>query len=237
LTLGDFEAPRDLICRMDSDDVMHPDRIGYQCNKYYNIKEEKVSVIYLSSGILHSNEFNNTKYISKPYILFVGNRHNYKNWKILIDAYSSSDFLKNNYYLVCFGGGNVNNEEKKLLKSKDLTKNVKFVGGSDLKLSSYYLNCELFVYPSLYEGFGMPLLEALNHKKKIVCSEIPVFKEICEDVATYFDPFSKEDIREKLEFSLKSGGKLDVKSIEKVLKRFSWKKCSEHTIEVYNKCI
>ena len=205
----------------------------------YNIDSEKISVVYESGGISfnHHNLYEIKSNDQKPYILFVGSRHGYKNWKILIDAYSASNYLKRNFNIIFFGGGKFNNEEKKIIKEKKISSNIIIAQGSDQQLLKLYNNCEIFVYPSLYEGFGLTLLEALSLKKRILCSDIDIFREICDDAVSYFDPLNFNDLKDKLENILINNVELNVDLAQKVIKKFSWEKCASGTLDVYKKVI
>ena len=146
--------------------------------KYYDIDEKKTSVIHLGveenkSNIIFKNEN------EKPYILFVGERKKYKNFLKFISAFSLSNYLKNNFQIICFGGGNFTQKEIDFFKSKNIEINsIKQIGGDDDHLDFYYKNASLFIFPSLYEGFGLPILEAISKKCPIVCSDIEIFREI-----------------------------------------------------------
>lgn len=204
--------------------------------EFYNVSDNKISVIYESSGISTNliNKSNITKNL-KPFLLYVGSRHGYKNFDNLVIAFSNSEFLKNNYNIIFFGGGKINQDEKKIISDLKIEKNLIFTEGSDKNLANLYSRCEAFVYPSIYEGFGITLLEALSFNTKIICSDIPPFKEVCGDAAIYFNPKSFEDIKSKLENCLKNKINYSFDYKEEILKNFSWKKCAEETFEVYKK--
>ena len=106
---------------------------------------------------------------------------------------------------------------------------------SDGGLSDLYANALLFVFPSLYEGFGMPVLEAFASGCPAVLSNASSLPEIGGDAAIYFDPFNIEDIRMKLEKVILSPI-LQCEMVEcgyRQLKRFSWKKCVQEVSKIY----
>lgn len=127
----------------------------------YNIDIKKTSVIY--HGYKLNSLSTETRRHLTPYILFVGNRGGYKNFKLLLKAYASKEFFFKNFSIVIFGGGTLSTVEKneifKLSKGKW---KVYHFEGDDTVLADLYRYAELFVYPSLYEGFGMCPLEAMS---------------------------------------------------------------------------
>ena len=84
-------------------------------------------------------------------------------------------------------------------------------------LKDYYKKAKLFVYPSLYEGFGIPIIEAMSCGIPVCVSNINVFREVCDCSATYFDPYNIEDIREKIVLSINKPKQLIDQS-----KNYSW---------------
>ena len=96
-----------------------------------------------------------------PYILFVGKREGYKNFEILARVFSADKNINSNYRLIAFGGGTLITEEY-MLTSYGIRSKVIHLSGDDSLLAYLYKHCSVFVFPSLYEGFGIPLLEALS---------------------------------------------------------------------------
>ena len=198
--------------------------------KYYNVKANKISVIYL--GI-------NQKKISrkkKNYILFVGHREGYKNFNNLIKAYSKSNFLKKNFKLIVFGLNNFSEYEKNLIKKYDIARNIVYKHGNDNYLNTLYSQATAFVFPSYYEGFGLPILEAMRCGCPISCSNIQVFKEISNNSCVYFDPKNVQSIKRSIEKIVKSKklqNKLIIKGYSNI-RKFTWEKCAQETIKVYN---
>ena len=112
-------------------------------------------------------------------------------------------------------------------------KNIVFTGYvSDEELLRYYNEASLFVYPSLYEGFGIPNLEAMTNNCPVVASDIPPHKEVCGEAAIYFDPYNVSDIAEKITYVLANKelqARMQEKGKERV-KLFSWDKSAEKLI-------
>jgi glycosyltransferase involved in cell wall biosynthesis len=200
----------------------------------FNIDIKKTSVIYLGSS-LTKNKLNETKKTHRPYLLYVGTRHTYKNFARLLEAYAIPS-IKNYFDLVLFGGGKLNKEEFNILnRLKIPIKSLKQVNGDDIVLGDYFKNASLFVYPSLSEGFGLPLLEAMNYGCPVVCSNTSSFPEIVGDAAILFDPYSVDSMRNNIISILENNtlrSSLVLKGFSRV-KKFSWEQCARETFEVY----
>lgn len=204
----------------------------------FNINAEKTTVIYhgLSLG---QQVIRYPKKAKKPYLLYVGKREGYKNFKRFIEAYSSNK-IKNFYDIVIFGGGKMSKDEIEMFNKLEIPKtSFKQIDGNDSLLAGYYKNASLFVYPSLYEGFGIPPLEAMSFGCPVVCSNTSSIPEVVGDAALLFNPYSVESIREniicalyneKIKLSLIAKG-------QKRVKKFTWKKCAEQTYKVYEKVL
>ena len=154
---------------------------------FYNLRPHKIEVIYNGSDHLMplKNRENLKISIEKPYILYVGSRSKYKNFNLFIEAFSKSKKIYDNFDIICFGGGNFSNLEINLLKKFKVINKINLVFGDDIKLKSCYQNASLFIYPSLYEGFGIPILEAMHEGCPTIMSDIPVFREILDDKVVF----------------------------------------------------
>jgi|TARA_B110000858_G_scaffold196376_1_gene255033 glycosyltransferase involved in cell wall biosynthesis len=204
----------------------------------YNIDSSKISVINLA---INKDKKYKERYLNiRPFILYVGNRQRYKNFINAIKAYSISDIIKSNFDFVCFGGGTFSKSEEKLFKELNIDKNkIHFFEGDNQELNFFYQKARLFIFPSLYEGFGLPLLEAMNMECPVICSNNSCFPEIANDAAIFFDPKDIDSIKSQMEkvifddrllLSLKTKGNQN-------LNRYSWKKCSNETEQIYEKII
>jgi glycosyltransferase involved in cell wall biosynthesis len=170
-----------------------------------------------------------------PYILYVGARGGHKNFVALLEAYAASG-LSRGYALVAIGGGSFTNAESGRIRSLGLDDRVRLITqASDCSLARRYRNASLFVYPSLYEGFGFPPLEAMNLGCPVLTSNTSSLPEVCGDAAFYFDPKVPGTLEAALRNTL-----LDRERIaEKVAKghrqsaRFSWERAAKQTLEVY----
>ena len=127
---------------------------------------------------------------------------------------------------------------KQKVKEMGLQKNVEFKGEvNDEELSKLYHHAVALINPSLMEGFGLPVVEAMANGCLVVISDIPIFKEICDNAAIYFDPRSIEDIALKLRLLSYNDRTFFQNNIEQGLKRvkqFSWEEMARNTLKIYN---
>ena len=202
------------------------------------IDKEKISVIHLGFAFNLATPPPKAKVNDKPFILYVGARGGYKNFSTLILAYASSRRTSSEFDLVCFGGGPFGSDEILLFNKLGISEGaIKQVSGGDELLAAHYSNASIFVYPSLYEGFGIPPLEAMSFGCAVACSNTSSIPEVVGDSAALFDPQSVDSLSETLEKTLFHS---DFKRylIEKGLNRiqqFSWERCAEETLAVYQK--
>lgn len=202
--------------------------------RYYKINKKKITVIYL--GVDQHKYLKKNK---KKYILFVGSRGRYKNFTNFLKAFSKSKYLLKNYKVLCFGGEKFSNEEISMFNKFKIEKKIFFKSDDDLNLKKTYTDASLFINPSLLEGFGLTNLEAMRCGCPVICSNIPVFKEVLGNSVEYFNPKNIEDIRNKLERILKSEKKklILIKKGFKKVEEYSWRKCAYKTSEIYKKII
>lgn len=198
---------------------------------------EKLSVVYLGfSPLTHDiqKEFNIN--IDKPFLLYVGHRGGYKNFAQVLKAYSESEILKSQYCVVCFGAGPLDKSEEALISSLDIDKSqVLWFGGDDSLLSSFYQHAKVFIYPSLYEGFGIPPLEAMSHGCPVICSNSSSIPEVVADAGEYFDPYDAHSLKIAIEKVVSSDdlmNSLRKKGYDRI-KDFSWDRCAQETNRIY----
>ncbi len=207
---------------------------------YYDLKDKKTSVIYLASDLRDLKNGIIKKKQNDNYLLFVGKRSKYKNFDNFIKAYSLSKKLKNDFKIICFGGGKFSRDEYKLFEENSIErKKIENINGNDSRLIQLYLNAKALVYPSFYEGFGLPLVEAMSLECPVICSNNSSIPEICADAAEYFDPYNIEDITKKIidvAYSEKRINELKAKGIKRE-KNFTWVKCAQETENIYKKLI
>ena len=172
----------------------------------------------------------------KPYFLFVGARSGYKNWMLSAMAFSeiSKEYPSLDYILV--GGGPLDRSERKMLDQAGISNRVIQKSVPDSELPNYYSNAEALIYPSKYEGFGLPLVEAMASGIPVLASDTRINREICDECAWYFpdeDLGSLIDLmREALQGKL-PGQKQTVSAGLQKAKKFTWYSCAENTARVY----
>jgi len=175
-----------------------------------------------------------------PYLLYVGTRTGYKNFEGFLRAVASCSTLQKAYRVICFGGGPFSSKELELIKELGFDENrVCQLTGSDAILASLYKEAHAFVYPSLYEGFGIPPLEAMSVGCPVVCSNTSSIPEVVGDAGLYFNPLNTAEIKNAIE-SVSSNETLRSSLIAAGYKRiqnFSWEQCAAETFKVYQKVL
>lgn len=185
--------------------------------KYFKIREDKIIVLgnYISNTFKDLIVENNNKKNKKKYILSVCSLDPRKNLSLLIEAFSKSNL--NDLDLVLVGEKNKNfNKFNYNISNK--SEKIKFTGYiNEKELFEYYKNADLFVYPSVYEGFGIPPLESLYCNCPVLISDLEVFKEIFKNEVTYFKSNSLADLisnLNKYEFKVGNFNNLNLKKWE-----------------------
>jgi glycosyltransferase involved in cell wall biosynthesis len=201
------------------------------------IPEERVRVIHLANSL--TLVVDSPPVIQSPYVLFVGKRGGYKNFDRLLVAYAHSSRVRDDYRLICFGGGPFQPAEIERMKALAIEGRIEFVGGSDRLLANLYTFASLLVYPSLHEGFGMPPLEAMHYGCPVIVSKTSSMPEIVGEAGVYVDPNSEEQFITAMEEVLY---KTDVRSaiIRAGHQRedlFSWDRCARETIAFYRRVL
>lgn len=182
-------------------------------------------------------EIQNQKIYYNSYYFYLGNRQGYKNFVFLLKAYARlmknvSDCPK----LLVAGGGNFTNIENRIINELDINKTIiKLNNVNQEELNCIYNYCTGFVYPSLYEGFGMPVLEAMKAGCPVICSNTSSLPEVAGEAAIYFNPNDVEDLEKSLYnlLDLNTRKELIKKGLENV-KKFTWENTCKKTLEVYD---
>jgi glycosyltransferase involved in cell wall biosynthesis len=202
----------------------------------FAVPADKVSVVYLGFNAFEGESKERNEPQNIPYILYVGQRGGYKNFENFVLAYASSEWLRNNFRIYCFGGGVFTSVEKETLALNGVKEShIQQIGGDDLVLAKCYRNASAFIYPSLYEGFGIPPLEAMSVGCPVVCSNTSSIPEVVGNAGEYFDPTSINSIRVSIEKVLQSSecrADLVEKGAERC-KLFTWEKCATETLSIY----
>jgi glycosyltransferase involved in cell wall biosynthesis len=195
--------------------------------EHYGISERKTKVIHLANPLPVSTE--TTPLFVQPYILFVGQRGAYKNFVSLAQAVANSSRLKD-FSLVCFGGEAFSKNEIQQFSELKLTERTHFISGGDTQLGNLYRHASLFCFPSLYEGFGLPSLEAMAHSCPVLGHIKGSSPEICADAALLGDMSDVEFINTELRTDLITKGLAREKN-------FSWQKCAAEHVSAYRELL
>ena len=172
----------------------------------------------------------------KPYILYVGNVKPHKNLSALLAAFQLvQDQIPHDLVIVGKKEGFVTGDWQAISKAEGLKRRVTMTGYlDDSALQQYYTHADVFVFPSLYEGFGFPPLEAMACGCPVIVSNVASLPEVCGDAALYCDPRLPKDIAEKIQRVL-SDQELKMEMIAKGRRqaaKFSWDKCAHETCAV-----
>jgi glycosyltransferase involved in cell wall biosynthesis len=155
-------------------------------------------------------------------------------------AVASKVELKNEFDLIAFGGGAFNKQERALIHKLGFDSSaVLQVSGDDGQLGSLYAKARAFVYPSVYEGFGLPLLEAMANDCPVVTSNSSSMPEVVGNAGEYFDPLKIEEQSSaicRVVFDDHYRGAL-IEAGRQRLQMFSWKRCALETQAIYQKVL
>ncbi|MNJ91745.1 4-alpha-N-acetylgalactosaminyltransferase [compost metagenome] len=202
--------------------------------KYLGIEARKIKVI--PHGIdTDTPQYETIDNIPEHYILFVGSRDGYKNFLLLAEAFKKIVETNKKLHLVLAGGVPLTVDESQFLAANQILDKTFHLSATDNQLNTLYKNAICFVFPSLYEGFGIPILEAFKNNCPVLLSNSSCFPEIAGDAALYFDPESISSLISNIQLlmrddalrnKLRQDGKLKLKS-------YTLDKCLNATINVY----
>ena len=201
------------------------------------IEPERVKVIRLGYELRVGHEATGSeRHLPVPYVLHVGPRGEYKNFALTLRVFASSERLRRDVGLVCFGGPDITPAERKAVHAAGIAP-ARFLHlrGDDRLLARCYRDATALVVPALYEGFGIPLLEAMSLGCPVCTSDRGALAEIAGDAALLFDPDDEEACRSAmlrvtddaaLRNTLRQRGFAHVRN-------FGWQKCADETCAAY----
>jgi glycosyltransferase involved in cell wall biosynthesis len=211
---------------------------------FYDVPEEKTHVVhhgFAPLGLVHhgsaapSGRMRSEVETNAPYLLYVGSRASYKNFGLLLEAFSRSG-LAGSYRLLAVGGGSFTPQEHAQIESLKLNGSITLVPkADDASLARAYREAALFVYPSMYEGFGFPPLEAMSLGCPVLANRTSSLPEVCGNAAFYFDSSDREELAQRLVSIVEDeqGLACKRKSGEEQVKLYDWSRCALSTLAVY----
>lgn len=200
----------------------------------YGVEDERTRVVNHGIEPVRATEsFRDSD--GRPYVLYVGSRSAYKNFPALLEAFAAARRASALRLIVAGGGIWTEGERRTIAKHGLSSRVVLFPRVEDALLAQLYTGATMLVYPSLYEGFGLPPLEAMSAGCPVLVSRTSSLPEICGEAAHYFDPTAKESLcaelerllgdemarREKVEAGLIRAG------------RYTWESTAAGTLAVY----
>jgi glycosyltransferase involved in cell wall biosynthesis len=243
----DYFSPRDKTRQIKAGAVRRADHVvcisentRQDLIAFLGVPEEKTSVVHPGYSLAKQKIAAKPAKAEKLFILYVGSRRGYKNFEGLLWAYAHSPLLKTEFSIICFGGGDFSAQELALAESLNiLPGHMMNVSGSDDILAGLYASAAVFVYPSLYEGFGVPPLEAMSFGCPVVCANNSSLPEVVGDGAELFDPKEGAEIRAAIErvVSTPERAALLVDRGYERIKQFSWEKCAQRTLDIYEQIL
>lgn len=220
--------------------------------RHLKADEKKIRVVYNASDhrfqpILHKQTIENAKLkygIQSNYILTVGKFYTHKNIPHLIKAFKNLVSRGNTEHKLVLVGekfwGPATLHIQRLINELDLEEKVILPGHiDDEDMPAIYNGADLFVLPSLHEGFGIPLLEAMACGIPVIASNVTSLPEIVGDAGILVNPYNIKELTQSMEVLLKDQELRHI-LIKKGLERsktFSWEKCARETLEVYNELL
>lgn len=201
----------------------------------YPLDERRVTVTHLASEIDVSLSYGPEPVPSRPYYLYVGSRTGYKNFDGLLSAFAKVAPAQPDFVL-CVVGPAFGDAERRRIADLGLAGRVVHYGHvSDGHLAKLYRCAVAFVYPSLYEGFGIPPVEAMSCETAVVASNRSSIPEVVGEAGLLFDPESPDELADALAHLSNSPAERDrliAKGRERA-RSFSWEKTVAETLEVY----
>lgn len=209
--------------------------------KFTDIDPSLVHVIYHGNPFekqndsVEENTSSEPPVFAKPYLLFVGGRSTYKNFQFFIESVAGTLCKNEALHVICAGSLPFSSKEKIALEKLKILHKVHHVKINDRILKNLYKNARAFIFPSVYEGFGLPILEAFSCGCPVILSNSSSLPEIGGEGAMYFEPNDRESIILAVENVLFNEDYREdlIKKGSERLKFFSWEKTAYSTKKVY----
>jgi glycosyltransferase involved in cell wall biosynthesis len=200
-----------------------------------SLPDDKITVTYLASEITANISYGIEPIPAKPYYLYVGSRSPYKNFDRLLLAFAKV-VLVNPELSLCVVGEPFHPDERKMIGELNLDRHIEHYGSIDDRHLAKLYRCSLaFVYPSLYEGFGIPPLEAMSCGTPVVAANSSSIPEVVGEAGILFDPRSSNDLADILLYLADNTSERErlIAQGNERRKQFSWEKTTDETLKVY----
>lgn len=206
------------------------------------VPDEKITVIHHGYQMNESPDLDpatQSEVYEPDFLLYVGDRRGYKNFPRFLRAIAPLLHQEATLKLICAGGGPFGEAELESIIRLKINNRVSQVSASDQQLISLYRHARAFIFPSLYEGFGLPILEAFKYGCPVIASDQVCFREIGGEATAYFDPADEQDIYRTVQRVINSNELTEelIKKGRRQLLNFPMQLCMDKTISVYNDII
>jgi len=207
--------------------------------RVYGKIEAPVHVVHLGVSPHFRPGVQRADFLPERYILFVGHRHQYKDAEILFRAFAEVARTDHEVELLCVGGNGLSNQEGSMLEELGIRRRVSQRFLSDDLMPTTYANAELFVFPSRFEGFGLPALEAMASGTPTILARSTSLPEIGGDGALYFAPGEIPELADCINAVLTDASlsrSLSESGLERA-RTFTWRRNAQRTAEVYREAV
>lgn len=198
---------------------------------------DKIDVVYLASRITFQTD---TAAVPGQYLLWVGARNWYKNFEAFVRGYVRSRAASDGVSLLCAGGPPITPQEQETWHGLGLDPGkVRYLQPTDHELAALYASALGLVYASLYEGFGIPPLEAMMCNCPVIASDSGSIPEVVGDAALMIDPQSPESIATQIDeliYNRDTASRLRRRGSAQAAK-FSWARCAQETLACYRRAL
>lgn len=208
--------------------------------RLYGLDGTNIDVVHLASSFWSRGNIASEKVRQLgSYILYVGTRSRYKNFDMFIRAMAPLLRRDPAVRIVCAGGGDFDSAELALIASQQLSGRLLQVGASDGELAQLYAGAKVFVFPSLYEGFGIPVLEAFSCGCPVIVSNTGSLPEVAGNSGVVVDASDESELLKSVEHVLNDDefrSELIMKGYNRAA-HFSWDRVACETVEVYERIL
>lgn len=203
--------------------------------KYTQAKADRIEVIYHGIDLDSPISVKEVSNLPEKYLLFVGDRSGYKNFYLFMRAYAILRKKYTSLQVILAGGGEMQIAELEFLKTTGVEAGVRLLQVDDAELNYLYKNALVFIYPSLHEGFGLPILEAFRAECPVLLSNTDCFREVAADAAHYFEMHEVDDLISKMESLIDSDSIRDklISAGKERVEKFPMQNCMAQTLALY----